>query len=290
MKTFKTTVLIGSAILALCLPSLAQAQNSKIGVNSAIKGDVTVQSGEMAAAQAIVSEPIFLGDNVNSAKSSTLQILLMDETTFTVGPSCELTIDKFVYNPNSNSNSMSAKVKNGAFRFMSGNVSRSQNSSVEIDSPIASMGVRGTIVEGAIGAEAVRLTRMAGALPAGVTPDENASLFILRGPGPNRATGARQGAIDVTSGGTTVSVTEPGYATFVGAAGVQPTPPFPIPDKVHEELSDVLRTTAKRNKSGGEDPEIDLPDPLLELDKPIYDFEGPFGPVNPFECIPGLTC
>ncbi len=271
MNKIKTSILLSSVFLALSAPSFAQAQNAKIGVNSAVKGDVTVQSGEMEALQAVVSEPIFLGDNVNSAKSSTLQILLMDETTFTVGPSCELTIDKFVYNPNSNSNSMSAKVKNGAFRFMSGNVSRSQNSTVEIDSPIASMGVRGTIVEGAVGPEAVRLTRMAGALPAGVKPDENASLFILRGPGPNRAAGARQGAIDITSGGTTVSITEPGYATFVGAAGDQPTAPFPIPDKVHDELSDVLRTAAKRNKSGGEDPEIDIPDPLVDMDKPSYE-------------------
>lgn len=285
MKNFKTSILLGTTFLALSMPSLAQAQGAKIGVNSALKGDVTVQSGEMAAAQAVVSEPIFLDDSVNSAKSSTLQILLLDETTFTVGPSCELVIDKFVYNPNSNSNSMSAKVKNGAFRFMSGNVSRSQNSTVEIDSPIASMGVRGTIVEGAVGAEAVRLTRMAGAFPAGVTPDENASLFILRGPGPNRASGARQGAIDVTSGGVTVSVDRPGYATFVGAAGVQPTPPFPIPDKVHEELSDVLRTTAKRNKSGGEDPDFELLDPLTEMDKPILEFiQGPNGePIIPFD-------
>lgn len=285
MKNFKTSILLGTTFLALSMPSLAQAQGAKIGVNSALKGDVTVQSGEMAAAQAVVSEPIFLDDSVNSAKSSTLQILLLDETTFTVGPSCELVIDKFVYNPNSNSNSMSAKVKNGAFRFMSGNVSRSQNSTVEIDSPIASMGVRGTIVEGAVGAEAVRLTRMAGAFPAGVTPDENASLFILRGPGPNRASGARQGAIDVTSGGVTVSVDRPGYATFVGAAGVQPTPPFPIPDKVHEELSDVLRTTAKRNKSGGEDPDFELLDPLTEMDKPILEFiQGANGePIIPFD-------
>ena len=285
MKNFKTSILLGTTFLALSMPSLAQAQGAKIGVNSALKGDVTVQSGEMAAAQAVVSEPIFLDDSVNSAKSSTLQILLLDETTFTVGPSCELVIDKFVYNPNSNSNSMSAKVKNGAFRFMSGNVSRSQNSTVEIDSPIASMGVRGTIVEGAVGAEAVRLTRMAGAFPAGVTPDENASLFILRGPGPNRASGARQGAIDVTSGGVTVSVDRPGYATFVGAAGVQPTPPFPIPDKVHDQLSDVLRTTAKRNKSGGEDPDFELLDPLTEMDKPILEFiQGANGePIIPFD-------
>lgn len=281
MKSYRSLTMLSVAVLAFTLAPAAQAQNAKIGVNSALKGDVTVQSGEMAAAQAVVSEPIFLGDNVNSAKSSTLQILLMDETTFTVGPSCELTIDKFVYNPNSNSNSMSAKVKNGAFRFMSGNVSRSQNSTVEIDSPIASMGVRGTIVEGAVGPEAVRLTAMAGALPDGVTPDENASLFILRGPGPSRATGARQGAIDITSGGQTVSVTRPGYATFVGAAGVTPTPPFPIPDKVHDQLSDVLRTTARRNKSDGEQPEMDLSNPIVDMDQPSLEFLA--NQINPFD-------
>lgn len=245
-RLFFSTIL--TAIIAGA--SLASAQGVQVGVNAAVKGDVTILSqGEIEAAQAVVSEAVFLGDEVNSMRISSLQVLLNDATTFTVGPDCVLTIDEFVYDPAQSNNSMKASVTKGVFRFMSGNVSKSNANGVTIDSPVASMGVRGTVVEGVVGPEAVELTRRSGALPRGMNIDpENATMFILRGPGPRSNSNDRKGLIDVSSGGKTVTVDRPGMATFVGATGAQPTDPFPVPDSVFAALSDKLRTKARPNR------------------------------------------
>jgi len=262
-KIISTFILTGTFIV----PEIALAQSTKIGINSAVKGRVTIQSGEEEAMQAKLTEPVFLQDEVNSSKSSSLQVLLMDETTFTVGPDCSLTIDKFVYNPASTTNNLTASVKKGMFRFMSGNISRTNTNGVNIDSPVASLGVRGTIVEGLVGEEAIEIARRAGSLPSGAMDKDGASIFILRGPGPNTQAGARRGAIDVTSGGKTVTVNQSGYATFVGSNSAQPTDPFLIPDSVHEYFSKRLRTKPKSNVDI--DPiEFEHIDPLTDMDWP----------------------
>lgn len=242
MINFKS-MLIASATIAL----FALAPNSfavdEIGINSAVKGDVTIQSGEQAAKQALVKDPVHLGDEVNSSHDSSLQVLLKDETVFTVGPDCLLTIDRFVYDPDKNNNGLSAKVSKGMFRFMSGNISKSGPQSVSIDTPVASMGVRGTMVEGLVGVEAINYPRKAGLIPPGTKVDvEGATLFVLRGPGRRSKARNRKGEISVTSGGKTVTTRRSGYAIFVPANTAEPIGPFQLQSDIFDLFNARLRT------------------------------------------------
>ena len=93
----------------------------EVGRNAAVKGEVKIKSVEEdVARQAVVKEPVFLGDRVNSRIGASLQVLLKDNSTFTVGPQCDMVIDKFVYDPNQNTNTLSAKGQKGHVSFYIG--------------------------------------------------------------------------------------------------------------------------------------------------------------------------
>lgn len=247
---YRTASFLSATFVALCAGASAFAANESIGVNAAVKGDVTIQSGEQKAKQAVIKKPVLLGDVVNSNRVGSLQVLLKDQTMFTVGPDCNLTIDKFVYDPTKNSNSMSASVKQGMFRFMSGNISKSGPDSVSINTPVASMGIRGTMVEGLIGPEAIQMALNAGVISSTSKVDQqNASLFVLRGPGRKNSSKNRLGVISITSAGKTVVVKNSGMAVFVSDKASAPSKPFMLLEADSDVFHTKLRTRPKAGQS-----------------------------------------
>ena len=250
MKFNKTTLLSVATLAMLSISNISWAAGEVIGINSAVKGEVTVQSsGQVAAVQAALKDPIRIGDEINSHHLSSLQVLLKDQTVFTVGANCLLTIDKFVYDPEKNQNAMTANVAKGMFRFMSGNISKSGAGAVQIDTPVASMGVRGTMVEGIVGADAIRFAIEQGIIPADTVVSPGATLFILRGPGQRRVGKNKRGEISVTSGGETVVVRKSGSMIFVPSKDASPIDAGFVNEALLEIFSRRLRTKPKGGPS-----------------------------------------
>jgi len=87
----------------------AFADGEQAGVAAAVRGEVQIVSlVDQVGHQIQSGEPIFLGDEIKSGPQSGLQILLMDETVFTIGPESALSIDKFIYDPSTGVGSVSA--------------------------------------------------------------------------------------------------------------------------------------------------------------------------------------
>ncbi|GHB04552.1 hypothetical protein GCM10009069_28920 [Algimonas arctica] len=245
-----TSLKISSAATVLALlstfvctaPSYAQ---DTVGRNSAIKGSVTIQSVGEDIRSAAVKDDIFLGDDIGSAADSSLQILLLDETVFTVGASAQLTIDEFVYDPSSNGNKMSASIKKGMFRFMSGNISKTDPQNVELNTPVASLGIRGTIVEGFVGPEAVKLAIFLGIIdPSDLTGTDGASIIVLRGPGPRNGGSDAEGVVEVITNKGTVLLDSPGESVFVPGVDVEPKI-FELPQAGFAAFSAQIRNEPK---------------------------------------------
>jgi len=238
MKLF---ALSGTAFFAL---SLAAAQaDPAIGTNAAIRNSVQEKAtSEPALHPAVVRAPVHLGDAVVSGDKSALQILLVDQSVFTVGANARMTIDKFVYDPGRGSSDIAASVAKGAFRFMSGPTLAGQGHNA-ISSPVATIGVRGTIVEGAVGPDALAvLDGQPGISTAG--SGDSATLIVLRGPGHTNYGFDKPGAIDVTSDGVTVSLEHAGQAVFIPGPGQPPIGPFYLTDANFNRLSMLLGTRA----------------------------------------------
>lgn len=169
---------------------------------------------------------IALADLIQTGKNGRLQVLLLDHSTFTIGANAVLRIDRFVYDP-ARGRTSGATVVRGAFRFMSGQSNR--GNSAAISSPVATIGIRGTIIEGVVGEGAKEIAKHEGKPVRDADADKKtATLVILRGPGPHTDPGAEVGSASVTSGGVTVELTEPMQAAFVPRAGAAPIGPFRI--------------------------------------------------------------
>jgi hypothetical protein len=245
--------LFGKAAAAAAAASLAAspAGAQAVGVNAAVRNKVViVGAGTKKARPAVVRERVNLNDEVRTAAASQLQILLLDRTTFTVGANARVAVDRFVYDPARNSRSTGVSVARGAFRFMSGRGLRNPSGPVSVRTPVATIGVRGTIFEGVVGEDAIRIAGREAAVGKVKADKDEASLIVLRGPGP-RATGdTRRGMIDVTVGAATITLDQPGLALYAPRTGAAPIGPFPISDAGLQALQSLLRTTAEPGGGG----------------------------------------
>ncbi|MFN7174793.1 MAG: FecR domain-containing protein [Thermaurantiacus tibetensis] len=231
------------ALLVAALPAGAQAPPA-VGVNSAIRNEVAMQTFRDAALRpAVLREPVFLGTRVATGAASQLQLLLVDRSVFTVGAGARMVIDRFVYDPDRRTGEVAASVARGAFRFMSGRAVRGEGGAAAVSTPVASIGVRGTVLEGLVGGDVPAILALLDAPPEIPALDpEAATLVVLRGPGPRTQGLDRPGLLTVTAGGVTVPIDRPGFAILVPAPGAAPIGPFRFSRAAFARLSELLRT------------------------------------------------
>jgi len=129
------------------------------------------------------------------------------------------------------------------FRFTSGKVSKTNPDQINVSTPTATMGIRGTMVEVLVGPEAFLCAEKEGLLAGDIKMDHaGATLVILRGPGPNTTSANRQGEVTIDSGGRTVRLTESGTGVLVSNADQKPSAPFVVSDSLFNYFNRRLRT------------------------------------------------
>ncbi|MEO0977076.1 MAG: M10 family metallopeptidase C-terminal domain-containing protein, partial [Pseudomonadota bacterium] len=87
-------------------------------------------------------DAVFQGDVVQTAGNSSLVIVFLDETLFTLSADARMVLDELVYSPNGSGNSMVMNLVQGSFVFVTGQVAPSGD--MRIETPTATMGIRGT--------------------------------------------------------------------------------------------------------------------------------------------------
>lgn len=226
--------LLTGAVAVLALAGAA-APPSVIGSVAALRNQVDVRAAKAAQPRpAVLRQRMALGDQVQTGERSHMQLLLLDRSSFTVGQNARVTIDRFVYDPGGGS--FSATLAKGALRFMSGG--RHGKDGASIRTPVATIGIRGTIVDAVVGEAAIGIARREPAVGSSVVSDpQSASLIVLRGPGPRDS---RPGAISVTAGGRTVDLDRPLLAVYVPGPDRAPIGPFVISLPGQAVLNDLI--------------------------------------------------
>ncbi len=246
MIPVRTFAAVAALACALSAPVFVQAQEA-VGVNAAIRNSVRTQPvGESALRPAALRGQVRTGDVFVSGAQSQLQILLRDQSIFTVGSNARVTIDRFVIDTDRRAGGASASVARGAFRFVSG---RGGARPGAVRTPVSSIGVRGTVVEAVVGPDALSVLAGHPGLPAFSGSPDDATLIVLRGPGPRGAGFDTPGAIDVTSGDTMFTLERPGLAMFAWAGGT--FGPFELSDEASSRLSALLRAAPTSNSDSG---------------------------------------
>ena len=180
-------------IIFLTFASVANASNNSfVGVIGAAIGDIKNQKNESLSN----GSKIFFGDTIISKSKSNAQILFLDQTVLTLGEETELTIDEFVYDPNSQDGSFVSTVKTGTVKFITGQISKKNPDNLEVKVPAGTLGARGT--------EFVILSE-----------SNNESTVVLLGPGPNNTLGMTPGNLILSDGVNSVDITNPGFEAMV---------------------------------------------------------------------------
>ncbi len=128
------------AIAALTLAGQGAAlADARIGVAAVVKNDVRGKSGSLA-----VGSSVFANERIKTGDAASAQLMFVDKTVVNVGPKAELLLDKYVYNPNRGSGQVVVNAVQGSMRFVTG----SQNpTNYSIKTPVATLGIRGTVVD-----------------------------------------------------------------------------------------------------------------------------------------------
>jgi len=184
------------------------AAQEAIGTVSRIQGDASGTRG--TATQPLgANASVYPNEVVSTGADTRLEITFKDNTRLTLSEQVKLTLDTYIYNRAAGIGTIKFEVA-GAFRFVSGRLSKLAKSSVNVGTPAANIGIRGTDF-------------WAG-------PIDNQALGVL----------LVVGAVDVSNAAGTQTLNRPGQGTNIATVGAAPGPVTIWPaDKVGRALATV---------------------------------------------------
>lgn len=151
IRSSKALLLAGASFAAFL--ATVPAVQAEVGVAAAVNRDARSRPPGAPVRVVTLGQQVVYNEQVTTDPNGQVQILLLDGTTFTVGPSSNITIDEFVFNPNTGQAKVVASVTRGAFRFIGARTSQTPGGAT-IDAPVGTIGVRGgSVICGVVGNE-----------------------------------------------------------------------------------------------------------------------------------------
>ena len=180
-----------------------------IGRVDALSGSATVVRNGVTVSLN-VGDTVRKGDVVQTSGGSSVAIVFTDGSTFSLNANARMVLDEFVYAAGGTGNTALISLVQGTFSFVAGQVAK--NGDMKVETPVATMGIRGTAVLVEISANdgQTRFSVM-------VEPDGTTGSFNLY----NKTTGALIGTVSNSQVGWVVT---PAGPLQVVAQQVQKTP------------------------------------------------------------------
>lgn len=166
-----------------------------------LKGSAQAQLAEQAIRQLETESPLYVGDKITTFDNTTIVLRFNDDTKFFIGENAEMVIDEFLFKAPEQENKFSTRVLKGTFRFVSGLIAKEKPEAMEVNTTVATIGIRGTQVIGEV--------------------DTTSAIIILLEPEDT----SRKPVIDVYNQFGQVTIDEPGYGTEIPDEFSPPSPP-----------------------------------------------------------------
>jgi hypothetical protein len=135
------SVLLPFTGLALS-PSHAQTL-TRVGEAVFVQNEVARVSGSLSM-PINVGESLMRDETVRTGAESATKLVMIDSTNLSLGPNASITLDRTVLNDEHSYRDIAIKLATGAFRFVTGH---SEKAAYTITTPVATIGVRGTILD-----------------------------------------------------------------------------------------------------------------------------------------------
>ena len=117
--------ILSPIILLFFVFNIGQA-DAKIDISKQLVGIVGAVSGTAKAGtrELKAGDKVYLNETIYAGIDSGTQILLLDQSTFTIGSDSEVVMDTFIYDPATNDGKIVANVKKGSLKIISGLISK----------------------------------------------------------------------------------------------------------------------------------------------------------------------
>jgi len=136
----KTMVLVLTTMWLLVVPIRAD-QHVAVIKNLADKADIKRNSEVIAASKGLT---LMNQDIVQTQTQGYVGITFIDGTSITIGPNSEFKIDRYVFEPNEEVFAFAVYLKKGSALFNTGKIGKLSPDSVQLSTPRATVGIRGT--------------------------------------------------------------------------------------------------------------------------------------------------
>src|SRR5215216_6355007 len=136
--------LFGATALALfTVPFAVGDAAAKVGVTSATDGDPLGKPPQEAERVLRIGIDVQANELITTSANDRAHLLFLDGSSLTVGPNAQLTIDKFVFDPNTKTGELAINASKGVLRLVGGKISK--NGPITITTPSSTIGIRGGI-------------------------------------------------------------------------------------------------------------------------------------------------
>ncbi len=211
MATRSCSTLFFSLLLLIPGPLLAANLAGKV---TAMQGSVWARSGDYPERNLHRGDRIYSGDRIRTGSSASVTLLFEDKSRFDLGPSADMVVGKYVFNPGKEESSFTSRIVKGAFRFLSGLIAKKHPRAMSVQLSVATIGIRGTHVAGEV--------------------EPTSAKVVLMQPEEDHPT-----AIEVYNDYGSVVVDKPGYGTEIPD---EHSPPSPVRRMKLRTINNIMRS------------------------------------------------
>lgn len=116
-----------------------------VGAMGGVSGEVWITGVDNVRRKASTGITVEQNAVIETGADGRVQVLLKDETVFTIGPNSDIVIDEYVYSEEGRlDNKLSATILKGFFRYVTGIIAPKNQADVTIKLPVGILGIRGT--------------------------------------------------------------------------------------------------------------------------------------------------
>jgi len=122
----------------------AVPQTNPIGQVETLRGEVVAQRSDGTKVTLEVGSKVYQNDVIVTTEGAETSITFVDGTIFTLASASRMVLDDLVYQPGGTDNGATFSLVEGSFAFIAGEVAKTGG--MEVNTPTATMGIRGTTV------------------------------------------------------------------------------------------------------------------------------------------------
>jgi hypothetical protein len=142
MQTYGVRSFLRAVGLLVCVVACAQAQQ-EAGNLAALQGTLQIERGGVWQTGSI-GVPILVGDRVKTGATDRARLVFRDESLLDIGPSTEIGVETFVFDPGRHRVKSVFRLVQGAIRAQVGEYYTEPGANYEIETPSALVSVHGT--------------------------------------------------------------------------------------------------------------------------------------------------